>query len=187
MIVAGKELEPIRFGHGRVGLEVFVEPTCPFCAKTFKKLQPLVDAVGADALTVEIRFVSQPWHLFSAVVTRCILAASVVGGREAGIKVMSAIMEEREEFVCEGHCAGPNTHNSPASVIARVSELSEMDLREAFEIRDLEKAIKWHAKYSRQNGIHVSPTFVVDGLINDGFSSGQTVEEWAGLLGLDAK
>lgn len=187
MIIAGKEIEPIQFGHGNAELEVFIEPTCPFSKKAFAKLQPLVNAVGEDTLTVKVRFVSQPWHLFSAVVTRCVLAANATGGRDAGIQVLNAIMDNREEFVCEDHCAGPNMQNSPAHVVARISELSDMDLADAFEIRDVEKAIKWHAKYARQNGIHVSPTFAVDGVVNDAFGSGQSIEEWAGLMGLETR
>ena len=39
-----------------------------------------------------------------------------------------------------------------------------MKLTEAFAIPDLDREVKWHCKYARkyarQNGIHVSPTFV---------------------------
>ena len=38
-----------------------------------------------------------------------------------------------------------------------------MKLAEAFAIPDLDREIKWHCKYARQNGIHVSPTFMIDG------------------------
>jgi hypothetical protein len=36
---------------------------------------------------------------------------------------------------------------------------------EAFAIPDLDGEMKWHCKYARQNGIHVSPTLVIDGLV----------------------
>ncbi len=44
--------------------------------------------------------------------------------------------------------------------------------------------MKWHAKYARQNGIHVSPTFMIDGLIAPDMSSGDAVESWLAKLGL---
>lgn len=44
--------------------------------------------------------------------------------------------------------------------------------------------VKWQAKYARQNGIHVTPTFMVDGLVLPDMSSGDAVEVWLGKLGL---
>ena len=32
---------------------------------------------------------------------------------------------------------------------------------------DLQAAVKWHTRYARQNGIHVSPTFMVGGIVPD--------------------
>jgi hypothetical protein len=55
-------------------------------------------------------------------------------------------------------------------------------LREAFAIPDLEREIKWHSKYARQNGIHSSPTFMIDGLVDANLSSGDDVSVWAARL-----
>ncbi|MEN9485648.1 MAG: hypothetical protein RJB37_3528, partial [Pseudomonadota bacterium] len=44
--------------------------------------------------------------------------------------------------------------------------------------------VKWQAKYARQNGAHVTPTFMVDGLVVADMGSGETVEAWLGRLGL---
>lgn len=47
---------------------------------------------GEDRLTVKIRLLSQPWHLFSGMVNRALLAASTTeGGREAARRVMAAL------------------------------------------------------------------------------------------------
>ena len=115
--------EPLELGHGKVELEVFLEPTCPFSKRAFGKLQPLLDAVGEDQLTVKIRFVSQPWHLFSGIVTRTILAATATpGGKQAGFAAMNAVYDNREEFEFEDHCSGPNMDRTPAQIIAHLSE-----------------------------------------------------------------
>lgn len=42
--------------------------------------------------------------------------------------------------------------------------------------------MKWHAKYARQNGIHVSPTFMIDGLVQGDMSSGDPVADWVSRL-----
>ena len=42
--------------------------------------------------------------------------------------------------------------------------------------------MKWHCKYARQNGIHVSPTFMIDGLIQPDMGSGDPVSAWVAKL-----
>jgi hypothetical protein len=181
--------EPIDLGHGKVELEVFLEPTCPFSKRAFGKLQPLLVAVGEDELTVKIRFLSQPWHLFSGVVTRCILAATAMpGGKQAGVVTMNAVYEHREEFEFEeDHCSGPNMERTPAQIIAHISQLSGFDLSEAFKLKSVDLALRWHTRYCRQTGVHVSPSFAVNRLINNSMNSGQSIEEWSKELGLDIR
>lgn len=182
---ATKTPAPLELGHGPLELEVFLEPTCPFSKLAFGKLQPLLEKIGETRLTIKIRFVSQPWHLSSAVVTRSILAASATeGGREAGFSAMRAVYDHREDFEGDDHVSGPAMDRSPAKTIAHISALTGIDLAKTFKLKSVDQALRWHTKYSRQNGVHVSPTFAVNGLINNAMSSGQTIEEWAKELGL---
>ena len=51
-----------------------------------------------------------------------------------------------------------------------------------FAIPDLDREVKWHCKYARQNGIHVSPTFMIDGLVKADMSSGDPVVDWVSRL-----
>jgi hypothetical protein len=55
-------------------------------------------------------------------------------------------------------------------------------LADTFAIPNLDREIKWHAKYARQNGIHVSPTFMIDGLVQPDMSSGDKVSGWVSRL-----
>ncbi len=174
---------PLELGHGKTELEVFLEPTCPYSKRAFAKLPALVEAVGEDRLTVRIRFVSQPWHLFSGIVTRAILAASATpGGKAAAFKAMEGIYADREAFEFEDHSHGPNMNRTPAEILADISKLAGTDLSSAFRLKSVDQAMRWHAKYVRQNGVHESPTFAINGLVERNMSSGQTVEEWAELI-----
>ncbi|GAB6967633.1 thioredoxin domain-containing protein [Komagataeibacter kakiaceti JCM 25156] len=173
-------IDPLEWGHGPKVLDVFVEPTCPFSVRAFNKLRDLLATVGADRLTIRVRLHSQPWHMFSGVIVRCILAAATLeGGRETARAVMAAIGAHREEFEFTDHCSGPNMDATPNDIIRRIEKYSGVALAEAFAVPELQKAIKWQCKYARQNGIHVSPTFMVDGLIDPAMSSGDTVEAWS--------
>src|SRR5579871_2735168 len=176
---------PIELGHGKTELEVFLEPTCPYSKRTFEKLQPLVDAAGADRLTIRVRFISQPWHLYSGVVTRAILAASASpGGKETALRAMAGIYRHRDEFEFDNHCSGANMNRTPADILKHISELAGVDLTAAFCWKSVDQALRWHVKYGRQTGVHVSPTFAVNRIIEPSMSSGQTVEEWLQILNL---
>jgi predicted DsbA family dithiol-disulfide isomerase len=179
--------EKLEWGHGPRILDVFLEPTCPFCTLAFGKLKPLLDQAGEDRITIRIHMHSQPWHLFSGVVVRAILAASAMpGGKQAAWDVMVKIFENRDDFICIDHNSGPNMDASPAEILQRIHALTGLDLRPAFERKEVTDVMKWHARFARQNGIHMSPTFIVDGLVNDKMSSGDEVGKWMADLGLHA-
>jgi hypothetical protein len=175
--------DPLVWGHGPTAFEVFLEPTCPFSVKAFGKLDALLDRVGEDRLTVKLRLQSQPWHMYSGVIVRCILAASTLASGKAAAKaVMAAVAAHREEFEFDRHCGGPNMETTPNGIIRRIEDYSGLALAEAFAIPNLDREVKWHCKYARQNGIHVSPTFMIDGLVLPDMSSGDSVDAWAARL-----
>ena len=175
--------DPLVWGHGPRVFEVFLEPTCPFSVRAFGKLDALLAQAGEDRITIKIRLQSQPWHMYSGVITRCILAASTLpAGKAAAKAVMAAVGAHREEFEFERHARGPNMDATPHDIIARIEGYSGVKLAEAFAIPDLDREIKWHCKYARQNGIHVSPTFMIDGLVQADISSGDAVDAWASRL-----
>lgn len=177
---------PLHWGSGANAFEIFVEPTCPFSVKALAKLEPLLAEAGEERVTIKIRLQSQPWHLLSSVVTRCVLAASTLdNGRDKAWTVLNAVAEHREEFVCENHCTGPNRRATLDDIITRIEGYSGLDLTGAFEIRDLDGEIKWHAKYARQNGIHGSPTFMLNGLVRPDMGSSDSVHDWAEAIRAD--
>lgn len=175
--------DPLTWGHGPRVFEVFLEPTCPFSVKAFNKLDALLEQADEDKITIKLRLQSQPWHMYSGVLVRCILAASTLpGGKETAKTVMAAIAAHREEFEFARHAGGPNMDVTPNQLIERLENYSGVQLKEAFSIPDLDREIKWHCKYARQNGIHVSPTFMIDGLVQADMSSGDEVESWVKKL-----
>ena len=177
------QADPLVWGRGPRVLEMFLEPTCPYSVKAFGKVDDLLRQAGDGRVTVKLRLQSQPWHMYSGVIVRCILAASTLeGGKEAAKSVMAAVAAHREEFEFERHCRGANMDATPNDIIARIEAYSGIKLADAFAIPDLDREIKWHCKYARQNGIHVSPTFMIDGLVQADIGSGDAVADWAARL-----
>ncbi|WP_421723358.1 DsbA family protein [Bauldia sp.] len=176
---------PLVLGHGPTELEVFLEPTCPFSKRAFGKFPALLEAAGPERLTIRIRLLSQPWHLYSGVVTRGILAASARDdGTPVALKVIAGVYADREAFEFDDHCRGTNMERTPADILAALSSLAGTDLTEAFCFRTVDRAIRWHTRYARQMGVHESPSFAIDRMVAPRMSSGQSVDEWLKLLGL---
>ncbi len=175
--------DPLTWGHGPRVFEMFLEPTCPFSVKAFGKLDETLAAAGADRITIKIRLQSQPWHMYSGVIVRCILAASTLpAGKAAAKAVMAAVAAHREEFEFTRHSGGPNMDATPNDIIARIEAYSGVKVANAFALPTLDRDVKWHCKYARQNGIHVSPTFMIDGLVQLDISSGDAVADWVSRL-----
>lgn len=175
--------DPLSWGHGPRVFEMFLEPTCPFSNRALGKIDETLALVGQDRMTLKIRLQSQPWHLYSGVLVRCVLAASTLPeGKAAARQALDAIAAHRDEFEFEKHADGANMDATPNAIIARLEGYSGVKLAQAFAIPDLDREIKWHCKYARQNGIHVSPTFMIDGLVQNDMGSGDAVSAWVGKL-----
>lgn len=183
MTEIASRIDELTWGHGPRTFEVFLEPTCPYSAKAFGKLDQLLADVGKDRMTLKLRLHSQPWHLFSGVVTRCVIAAaSLPPGKEAAKAVLAAVYAHREEFEFEHHATGPNRDATPNDIIRRIEGYTGLELIETFGRPDLDKPVRWHTRYARQNGIHVSPSFMIDGIVQADLSSGDAVADWANRL-----
>ena len=177
--------DPLVWGRGPRVFEVFLEPTCPFSARAFPKAFELLERAGESEATIKLRLQSQPWHLLSGVVCRAIVAASTTAaGKEAARRALAAVFAHRDDFEFERHAGGPNMDRTPNQAIERLEALSGEKIAAAFAIPGLDRELKWHARYARQNGIHVTPTFMVDGIVRPDLGSGDDVAKWLEALGI---
>ena len=111
MTTASWHADPLTWGTGPRIFEAFLEPTCPYSVRAFNKLEELLSQAGEDKITVKIRLQSQPWHMYSGVLVRCIIAASTLeGGKQTAKKVMAAVAAHREEFEFERHACRRPVH-----------------------------------------------------------------------------
>jgi len=135
--MAGWKAAELEWGRGARVFEVFLEPTCPYSNKAFGKIKEVLSTVGEDKVTVKVRLQSQPWHLYSGVIVRAILAASTLdNGREAAWRVMEAVAAHREEFEFDKHCTGP-TAQLLQTILSRGSSViaaSNWPLHSTFQI-----------------------------------------------------
>ena len=176
-------VDDLVWGTGPRVFEVFLEPTCPYSGRTFGKLDQLLAEAGSDKITLKIRLHSQPWHMLSGVIVRCVLAAATLpAGKEAAKTALAAVVAHREEFEFDHHATGPYRDATPNDIIRRIEGYSGLKLMEAFDRPDLDKPVRWQTRYARQNGIHVSPSFMIDGIVQADMSSGDAVADWVARL-----
>jgi hypothetical protein len=183
MTVTEVRVDPLVWGYGPREFEVFLEPTCPYSGRTFGKLDALLRLAGEDRITLKIRLHSQPWHMYSGVIVRCVVAAATLPeGKEAAKAVLAAVAAHKDEFEFERHATGPNRDATPNDIIRRIEGYTGLKLMDAFSNPTLDRAIRWECRYARQNGIHVSPSFMIDGIVQADLGSGDDVEKWAERL-----
>lgn len=175
----------ITFGHGDTVFRVFLEPTCPFSAKAYAKLDALLEAAGPKNLTIAIQIQSQPWHTFSSVVSRCVLAATLTEkGANGACAVLDHVFQNREDFVLQDHSHGRNMDLSPRMIVSMIEALTQLPLKEPFEAKETTDLMKAHARFSRALGVHGSPTFMVNDTIREDLSSGDDIAKWLSALKL---
>jgi hypothetical protein len=183
MVESTINVDPLVWGRGPKVFEVFLEPTCPYSGRAFGKLDEVLAAAGEDAITLKIRLHSQPWHMYSPVIVRAVFAATTLsGGKESGKAVLAAVAAHKDEFEFDHHATGANRDATPNDIIRRIEGYTGLQLMAAFDRHDLDKATRWHTKYARQNGIHVSPSFMIDGIFQADMSSGDAVADWVKRL-----
>ncbi|KAI0698575.1 hypothetical protein BC835DRAFT_642614 [Cytidiella melzeri] len=184
LIIAGSHSAP----HT---LEIFLDYVCPFSAKIAlsidKILKPLFDANGKYAGQVKVIFRNQvqPWHGASTFVHEAGLAVARVAPDQFWPFSLALFKAQGEYFDI------PTSDMTPKQIRQKLAELAASFIGEKDTFLDLltlkstpnggvavTDDLKYTIKFSRQNGIHVSPTAVFDGLIANEISSGWTEEDW---------
>ncbi|PFH50135.1 hypothetical protein AMATHDRAFT_4219 [Amanita thiersii Skay4041] len=178
-------------------LDIFLDYVCPFSAKMAKTIDsvlvPLLSRGGKydGKVKIIVRPQVQPWHASSTLTHEAGLAVLRVSP-ENYWKFSVMLFEAQEEYFDI-----PTSTLSPVQVREKLAKLVAKILpSEAVEkFKDLLKLkgspnagvavtddLKYTIKVSRQNGIHVSPTVLWDGLVANEISSSWGEKEWKEFL-----
>ncbi|KAI0053717.1 hypothetical protein FA95DRAFT_1530643 [Auriscalpium vulgare] len=174
-------------------LDVFLDYVCPFSGKLSVALdtvvKPLVDGGKYDGkIKVIFRNQVQPWH------------GSSTFTHEAGLAVARAAPEKFWAFSLlllkkQGEYYDiPTSSLSPIQIREKLAGLADeagLSQSQVAEFKDLlinkstpnggvsvTDDLKYTIKFSRQNGVHVSPSVLWDGLLANEVSSSWGDKEW---------
>ncbi|TBU33053.1 hypothetical protein BD311DRAFT_474508 [Dichomitus squalens] len=190
LVIAGKYDAP----HT---IEVFLDYVCPFSAKLSlaidSVLQPLFAPGGKYAGKVKVIFRNQvqPWHASSTFVHEAGLAVARIAPEDFWKFSLALFKVQGEYFDI------PTSSLTPLQVREKLAKLvaDTVGQDKAAGFQDLlalksspnggtavTDDLKYTVKFSRQNGIHVSPTVLWDGLIANEVSSSWGEKEWTEFL-----
>ncbi|KIO12346.1 hypothetical protein M404DRAFT_124552 [Pisolithus tinctorius Marx 270] len=179
-------------------LDIFLDYVCPFSAKMARTihtvLKPLVESGGKYDGKVKIimRLQVQPWHATSTYTHEAGLAVLRVAPGHFW-KFSRVLFDRQEEFFDI-----PVSNLTPLQIREKLAEVAASvipadrvnDFKELLKNRPghpnggiaVTDDLKYTIKFSRQNGVHVSPTALWDGLIANEISSSWGENEWTEFL-----
>ncbi|KZT62109.1 hypothetical protein CALCODRAFT_490277 [Calocera cornea HHB12733] len=175
-------------------LELYIDYVCPFTAKLVKNalvpiILPLISKGGKyeGKIKVILRLTPQPWHASSMLLHEAALAAARVAP-EKFVDVSVQFFKHQTEFYDI-----PASKLTPTQIRAALVSLATevIGQEKGAEMADLlvhkttpnggtavTDDLKYNIKMGRQNGIHVTPSAVWDGLFQASVSSSWGKKEW---------
>ncbi|KAF4619141.1 hypothetical protein D9613_004933 [Agrocybe pediades] len=183
-------------------LDIFLDYVCPYSAKIAFKLdkilKPLLLPAGPyeGKFKVIYRFQVQPWHAMSTLTNEAGLAALRVSPRNFWAFSLALFRRQEEFFDIPTQDLTPRqVRDKLAHVAAEVLPTESIDaFKDLLTFKSSANGgnavtddLKYNVKFSRQNGIHVSPTVLWDGLVQNQVSSSWENEEWVDFLSKNVK
>ncbi|KAI9495390.1 thioredoxin-like protein [Zychaea mexicana] len=176
-------------------LEIYLDYVCPFSAKIYKRIReqvwPFVEQTYPNKVQLIFRQQVQPWHASSTLVHEAALAVEKIDASKF-YPFSDALFAHQEEFFDK-----PVENKSRRELLADLAKIAEsVDVsgekftglltNEQGESKNAGNAVsadlKLCIKTGRQNGIHVSPTVLFDGLQDNSVSSGWEMDQWKEYL-----
>ncbi|KAH7391430.1 hypothetical protein BKA64DRAFT_103296 [Cadophora sp. MPI-SDFR-AT-0126] len=176
-------------------LELYLDYVCPFSAKMFNTVYssvfPLIKQKYASKVQILFRQQIQPWHPSSTLV------------HEAGVAVLKlqpnkffdfskALFDDAKSFYDVN--VVNETRNKTYERLAKIGGtvgVNEQEMYKLLHISDkpaedgslnsgngVTNELKVLVKMNRMQGVHVTPTVVFDGVVENGISSSFSAEQW---------
>lgn len=139
--------------------------------------------MNAFIVSVKIVGIAQPWHTQSSVLHRA-LAAISLAKPETTWAYLGALYEGAQNW------SDAETENlSENQMLEKLAQLAESVAGIAPEgfialckSSDVVNTLKAHARYARQNSLHVTPSLLFNGCKVADFSSSWTMDDWVNFL-----
>jgi len=176
-------------------LDIFLDYVCPFSAKlagTIENvLKPLLSQKYDGKVKVIIRPQVQPWHASSTYTHEAAFAVARVSPENFWPFSLRLFQKQDDFFDIPVSTLTPlQIRDKLATIASEVIPPQKVDdFKELLKLKSspnggvaVTNDVKYAVKFSRQNGVHVSPSALWDGLIVNEVSSGWGEAEWSKFL-----
>lgn len=184
-------------------IEIYLDYVCPFSAKMFKTIMSSVapkiraDPKLANKLQFIFRQQVQPWHPSSTLVHEAALAVMKLSPGRFW-EFSKALFDDQKSYFDVNVVNEPRnaTYRRLARLGAQSAGVQEEDMYKLLAIPDkasddgslnigngVTNDLKVAIKMARLVGVHVSPTVIFDGVVNNDISSGWSADQWLEWLG----
>ncbi|KAL0491545.1 homeobox and leucine zipper protein Homez [Acrasis kona] len=189
--------------HGtEVNIELFGDILCPYTKRAYSTLKELISYYRSKKINIQLRIINavQPFHPRSYYVTSTIAAANFAAQtRTRRIRVDDTAIALSDKFFSTQESYSekmtnditPNNllkqlrfvaSNHTCSVGGGGTCLTEVEIEEAYKNERVDAIVKGQIKYGRQNSVHGTPTFAINGLLEPTIESSWTLEQWLKLI-----
>ncbi|KAH6900646.1 thioredoxin-like protein [Thelonectria olida] len=191
---------PSAVAHTTHTLEIYLDYCCPFSAKIFRTLNnaviPAIKANPAWAKNLALIFRQsiQPWHPSSTLMHETGLAVLRLSPDK--FWEFSGVLFDEQKGFFDANVVN-ETRNDTYRRLAKVAAKVGVDEEEVYKLlviadkpsedgslnagNQVTNDVKLITKMNRLIGVHVTPTVVYDGVVQD-VSSGWTIEQWTEFL-----
>ncbi|KAG0033474.1 hypothetical protein BGZ82_006090 [Podila clonocystis] len=204
-------LPPKYSGHRIAGvsaaehtLELYLDYVCPFSAKIWNQVYhhvvPWLEQEHPGKVQVIVRNQIQPWHPSSTLTAEAALAVESID-TSLFASFSDVLFLHQKKFFDESVIEKSRRDQYEALATLAITALPKshtftkgriLELLHISAVEDAEKStnignkvaadLKYFIKLGRQTGIHVSPTALWDGLVENAISSGWTLDAWKEFL-----
>ncbi|KAL0477758.1 hypothetical protein AKO1_014076 [Acrasis kona] len=175
----------------QIHIELFADILCPYTRKAYLKIKEILSIYKAKGVNIQLRVVHaiQPFHPRSYYVTSTIAAANLVGQRKTGDDTAAFKLTDKFFETLESYSEAKTNDVTPNELLKRLrvvaaneTDASEDEIEAAFKSQTVDAIVKGQLRYGRQNGVHVTPSILINGLLEGTFESSWTSEQWAKVI-----
>ncbi|KAJ1646615.1 hypothetical protein IWQ61_010179 [Dispira simplex] len=177
-------------------IEAYLDYACPFSKLFYKHFLedvfPYIQKTYTDQVQFIFRHQVQGWHPQSTILTEAALAVELLDP-QAFYPFSTTLFDHQQDYFNEAiyNRSWHDLHQSLANLAvqvgidsARVQSL--LAIKPSPEPKNLGNEttgqLKLHVKLGRQQGIHVSPTVLFNGIVDTSISSSWTLDQWVEYL-----
>jgi len=173
-------------------MEVFIDPICPFSKKAYEMTKDLATTLrpstqDQDGAQFALRYILwlQPYHAQTPLIAKILFAVKSLSP-EKFFLALDAVYENRATMFTDAQTASLTQVQMVDRTAQLVSEATGLAKGQIVELAIIQaetlQDLRWHTRYGRQNGVHWSPTFMINGLIVPGADSTWSLDQWVELL-----